>query len=157
MEIRKAVMSDTENIYNLIMKYAVEGKLLARNYNSIYENLQSFYVAVQDNEVIGISCLHILDRDLAEVRSLAVDPGYTGKGIGQELVKQIMKETEDLGIKQLIALTYQINFFTKLGFMIVDKNDLPQKMWKDCLNCPKLHSCDETAMLVNLLPEYLPN
>jgi amino-acid N-acetyltransferase len=150
MLIRKAVMSDAESIYNLIAHYAEEGKLLARTYTSIYENLQSFYVAVIDGEVVGISCLHILDRDLAEVRSLAVSPNHVGKRIGYELVKQIMVETGGLGITKLIALTYQIKFFTKLGFIIVDKNDLPQKMWKDCINCPKLHSCDETAMLVNV-------
>lgn len=151
MQIRKANMGDTEPIFQLILHYAKEGKLLARSYNSIYENLQSFYVAVENNEVIGISSLHILDRDLAEVRSLAVDPNHSRKGIGKALVTEIMKDTKVLDIAKLIALTYQIDFFTKLGFMQVNKNDLPQKMWKDCLNCSKLHSCDETAMLINIL------
>lgn len=152
MQVRKAKVSDTENIFQLILHYAKEGKLLARSYNSIYENLQSFYVAVENNEVIGISSLHILDRDLAEVRSLAVDPNHSRKGAGKALVTEIMKDTKVLEIAKLIALTYQIDFFTKLGFMQVNKNDLPQKMWKDCLNCSKLHSCDETAMLINILP-----
>lgn len=152
MLIRKAVMSDTESIYNLILEYAKEGKLLARTYPSIYENLQSFIVAELDNKVVGISSLTILDRNLAEVRSLAVSPAYVGKGIGKALVKEIIKETRDLEITKLISLTYQIEFFSKLGFIRVDKNELPQKMWKDCINCPKLHSCDETAMLMNVLP-----
>lgn len=150
MIIRKAVMSDAESIFNLISEYAKEGKLLARAYSSIYENLQSFVVAVLDNEVVGICSLTILDRDLAEVRSLAVSPAYVGKGIGKALVRQIIKETENLEINRLISLTYQIEFFEKLGFFQVDKNELPQKMWKDCINCPKLHSCDETAMLINV-------
>lgn len=150
MLIRKAIMSDAEGIYNLIAHYAKEGKLLPRTYTSIYQNLQCFFVAVIDNKVVGISCLHILDRDLAEVRSLAVCNDYLGQGIGKSLVTMVMQETEKLGITKLISLTYQVNFFSKLGFMIVDKNDLPQKMWKDCLNCSKLHSCDETAMLINL-------
>lgn len=152
MLIRKAVMSDTESIYNLISEYAKEGKLLARTYPSIYENLQSFIVAELDNKVVGISSLTILDRNLAEVRSLAVSPAYVGKGIGKALVKEIIRETGDLKITKLISLTYQIEFFSKLGFNRVDKNELPQKMWKDCINCPKLHSCDETAMLMNVLP-----
>jgi amino-acid N-acetyltransferase len=152
MQVRKANMSDTENIFQLILHYAKEGKLLARSYNSIYENLQSFYVAVEDNEVIGISSLHILDRDLAEVRSLAVDPKHSRKGVGKALVTEIMNDTKVLEIAKLIALTYQIEFFSKMGFQLVNKNDLPQKMWKDCLNCSKLHSCDETAMLINILP-----
>jgi amino-acid N-acetyltransferase len=150
MLIRKAVMRDTEGIFQLISQYAKEGKLLARTYSSIYENLQSFVVAVINNEVVGICGLTILDRNLAEVRSLAVSPGYVGKGIGKALVQQIIKETEDLEITRLISLTYQITFFSKLGFNLVDKNELPQKMWKDCINCPKLHSCDETAMLMNV-------
>ncbi|MCM2534707.1 N-acetyltransferase [Neobacillus pocheonensis] len=152
MLIRKAVMSDTESIYKLISEYAKEGKLLARTYSSIYENLQSFLVAVLNNEVVGITSLTILDRNLAEVRSLAVSPAYVGKGIGKALVLQIIKETENLEITKLISLTYQIEFFSKIGFNRVDKNELPQKMWKDCINCPKLHSCDETAMLMNVLP-----
>ncbi|MFP3126672.1 MULTISPECIES: N-acetyltransferase [Bacillaceae] len=152
MLIRKAVMSDTESIYKLISEYAKEGKLLARTYASIYEDLQSFVVAVLNNEVVGISSLTILDRNLAEVRSLAVNPAYVGKGIGKALVKQIIKETGNLEITKLISLTYQIEFFSKLGFNQVDKNELPQKMWKDCITCPKLHSCDETAMLMNVLP-----
>jgi amino-acid N-acetyltransferase len=150
MQVRKANMNDTETIFQLILHYAKEGKLLARSYNSIYENLQSFYVAVEDNDVIGISSLHILDRDLAEVRSLAVDPNHSRKGVGKVLVTEIIKDTKVLEIAKLIALTYQIEFFSKLGFIQVNKNDLPQKMWKDCLNCSKLHSCDETAMLINL-------
>ncbi|WP_423799954.1 N-acetyltransferase [Neobacillus sp. SAB-20_R2A] len=150
MIIRKAIMSDTESIYKLLSKYAKEGKLLARTYPSIYENLQSFVVAVLNDEVVGICSLAILDRNLAEVRSLAVSPDYVGKGIGKALVKQIMKETANLEITKLISLTYQIEFFSKLGFNVVDKNELPQKMWKDCINCPKLHSCDETAMLLNV-------
>lgn len=151
MQIRKAVMSDTKGIHKLISDYAKEGKLLERTYASIYENLQSFVVAVIDNEVVGISGLTILDKDLAEVRSLAVNRAYVGRGIGRALVKEIIKETEKMGIARLISLTYQIEFFTKMGFNRVDKSDLPQKMWKDCINCPKLHSCDETAMLMNII------
>src|SRR4051812_25197760 len=105
MQVRKANMSDTETIFQLIIHYAKEGKLLPRSYNSIYENLQSFYVAVENNEVIGISSLHILDRDLAEVRSLAVDPNHSRKGIGKALVKEIMNDTRVLEIEKLIALT----------------------------------------------------
>jgi len=148
MLIRKAVMTDSEGIYQLIALYAQEGKLLARTYASIYKNLQSFYVAVIDNQVVGISSLCILDRDLAEIRSLAVSPDHCRKGIGRALVKQIILETRELKIAKLIALTYQINFFSALGFRIVNKTELPQKMWKDCINCAKLHSCDETAMLI---------
>ncbi|KZM54514.1 MAG: N-acetyltransferase [Bacillaceae bacterium] len=147
MHIRRATMSDTDAIYQLIKHYALEGKLLSRTYASIYENLQNFYVADEGGAVAGVASLHILDKDLAEIRSLAVDPDHTGKGIGKELVKQIIYETNRLEIENLIALTYQIEFFTKLGFDIVDKQSLPQKMWKDCINCPKLPSCDETAML----------
>lgn len=147
MFIRKAVMSDTEAIYQLIKHYALEGILLSRTYSSIYENLQNFFVAEDSGKVAGVASLHILDKDLAEIRSLAVHPEHIGKGIGKQLVKQVMAEANRLEIENLIALTYQIEFFSKLGFEIVDKQSLPQKMWKDCINCPKLPSCDEIAML----------
>jgi amino-acid N-acetyltransferase len=150
MYIRKAVMGDTESIYNLIQMYAVQGQLLHRTRQSIYEHLQCFHVAIQDHEVIGVASLHILDRDLAEIRSLVVSPNSVSKGVGRLLVNTIIEETRKLGIDRLIALTYQDKFFNKCGFVRVEKETLSQKIWKDCMNCSKFNSCDEIAMQINV-------
>ncbi|WNF38545.1 N-acetyltransferase [Bacillaceae bacterium IKA-2] len=147
MYIRNAVMSDVMTIYNLIDLYAKDGIVLARTRASIYENLQSMYVATENNEILGIAGLHILGEDLAEIRSLIVSPSHSGKGIGKALVNQIVIETAKLEIEKLLTLTYQVEFFKKCGFEIVEKETMPQKVWKDCINCAKFPVCDETAMV----------
>lgn len=146
MKIRKATMGDTEAMFELIELYAVQGQLLHRTRTSIYEHLQCFYVAVDHNEIVGVASLHILDFDLAEIRSLVVSPNLKGKGIGRELVNTIIEETRKLEIKRLISLTYQDSFFEKCGFVKVNKETMPQKIWKDCINCAKFKACDEIAM-----------
>lgn len=148
MHIRKAVMSDSESMFKLIEMYAIQGQLLHRTRQSIYEHLQCFYVAIENNEVIGVASLHILDFDLAEIRSLVVSPQLALKGTGRLLVNTIVMETKKLGIDRLIALTYQDAFFQKCGFIKVDKETLSQKIWKDCINCSKFNICDEIAMQI---------
>ncbi len=144
-------MSDTNLMYNLINKYADEGKLLHRTLNSIYENLQCFYIAESNGEVIGTVSLHILDKELAEVRSLTVSSNHFGMGIGSELVKVVVDETKKLGVKTLLSLTYQVEFFNKCGFKSIEKSSLPMpKIWRDCLHCSKYSNCDEIAMVIDV-------
>lgn len=146
--IRKPTITDTHAMYNLINAYADEGKFLHRTINSIYEYLQCFYVAESNGEIIGTVSLHILDEDLAEVRSLTVSTTHFGKGIGRSLVNAVLDETNKIGVKTLLSLTYQVDFFKKCGFTLVDKSKLPMaKIWKDCMNCSKFSNCDENAMV----------
>lgn len=150
-EIRKAQMKDTEEICALIHQYADEGRLLPRTVESIYEHIQSFIVATDKKRIIGTASLHILERNLAEIRSLAVDKQYSGKGIGRRLVERIVAETEALGIETLLTLTYEVQFFEKCHFQVIDKINLPMsKVWKDCITCPKLNQCDEIAMTIRV-------
>ncbi|MBO7749044.1 N-acetyltransferase [Paenibacillus sp. MWE-103] len=149
MHIRRALIVDTESVYELIDMYAVQGQLLHRTRQSIYEHLQCFYVAVDDvKRIMGVASLHILDRDLAEIRSLVVLPGMALKGIGRALVDALVKEATILGIPRVIALTYQDGFFEKCGFVKINKETLSQKIWKDCLHCSKYNNCDEIAMQI---------
>jgi amino-acid N-acetyltransferase len=147
VEIRRATISDVELLYNLIDIHAKQGVLLPRTKESLYQNILSIFVAVIDDEVVGSASLHILDKDLAEIRSLVVDSSMTKKGIGKLLVDKIIEETRLLKIEKLISLTYQVDFFKKCGFEITVKDNMPQKVWIDCINCPKLHNCDEIAMI----------
>ncbi|WP_018132048.1 N-acetyltransferase [Effusibacillus pohliae] len=147
MQFRKAVMGDTEAIYELIQMNADLGLLLPRPRISIYENLQSLTVIEEDGRIIGVGGLHILWKDLSEIRSLAIAPDKKGRGLGRELVSRLVKESFQLGIPRVLSLTYQVDFFLKCGFQIVPKDTLPHKVWKDCINCSKFPTCDETAML----------
>ncbi|CAG7619792.1 N-acetyltransferase [Paenibacillus allorhizosphaerae] len=151
-QIRKATMQDTEKMYQLIRTYADEGKLLHRTLSSLYEHLQCFFVAEQEGEVVGTVSLHILDKDLAEVRSLTVSSTLFGMGIGKNLVTAVINESKSLGVQTILSLTYQVDFFQKCGFQLVDKKQLPMpKVWKDCVHCSKFSNCDENAMIIHIL------
>lgn len=147
MEIYNAVTTDVKAIYNLIQLYAKQGIVLPRSYLSLYQHLQCLFVAKENNEVIGVAGLHILGEDLGEVRSLVVSPQHSGKGIGSMLVNTIVNEASRLEVRRLMSFTYETTFFQKCGFEIVSKDILPEKVWIDCVNCPKVDSCDEIAMI----------
>ncbi len=151
MDVRKAKIKDVDDIFELVDLYAKQGLLLSRERKSLIENLQNIFVVEENGKVIGSAGLHILGDQIAEIRSLVVAPEMKGRGIGKILVKRIIEETRYLEIEKLISLTYQVSFFHKCGFTIVDKETLPQKVWKDCIHCPKLHSCDEIAMVISVM------
>ena len=149
--IRKARMKDVKSIQKLIGEYARKGDMLPRSLSEIYENLRDYFVYVQDGgEVIGAAAIHIMWEDLAEVRSLAVRDGNMGRGVGTQLVETCISEAIVLGISRVFALTYKPDFFEKLGFVRVDKSQLPQKIWTDCLKCSKFPDCDEVALVSDL-------
>ena len=148
--IRRATIPDVKAIHKLLMTYARDGLMLSRSLADIYEALRDFYVFEQDGVVAGTVCLHICWEDLAEVRSLAVDQGWEGQGIGRQLVETCLEEARQLGLKRVFALTYKQVFFEKLGFRVIEKSQLPHKVWGDCLKCAKFPECDEIAMSLEL-------
>jgi amino-acid N-acetyltransferase len=147
MIYRKAKMADVESIHALINNYANDGLMLARSRICLYEGLREYTVAEDENTIIGVGGLHILWHDLAEIRALAVAPEYTKMGIGRQIVSLLEQEAKELGLSRLLALTYQPGFFIKCGFHEVEHKDLPQKVWKECINCPKFPNCDEHAVM----------
>jgi amino-acid N-acetyltransferase len=148
--IRKARMSDVKGIQQLIADYAKKGDMLPRSLADIYENLRDYFVFLEDGgELVGSAAIHIMWEDLAEVRSLAVREGKMRRGIGTQLVESCISEAIVLGIDRVFALTYKPGFFEKLGFHIVDKAELPQKIWTDCLKCSKFPDCDEVALVAD--------
>jgi amino-acid N-acetyltransferase len=124
--------------------------MIPRSINELYENIRDISVCEDKEAICGTSALHILWEDLAEVRSLAVKKEYQRKGIGRKLVKKSLAEAKALGIRRVFVLTYQSDFFRNLGFVDIDKADLPQKIWGDCIRCPKFPECDEHALIFDL-------
>jgi amino-acid N-acetyltransferase len=151
--IRPATIHDVPRMQAIINSHAEFGRMLFKSYAQLYEDLRDFAVYENEqNEVLGVVALAIVWSDLAEVRSLAVAEGHQGKGIGKQLVLWCIEEARRLGIRQIMSLTYEQPFFEKLGFVVVDKDTLPLKVWSDCVRCPKREGCDEIAM-VRDLPE----
>ncbi len=148
--LRKATVKDAPQIFQLLQMFAIEGLLLPRSMNSIYENIRDFFVYETDGKIVGVGSLHIFWEDLAEIKSLAVLPEYQHMGIGKKIVKACIEEAKQLGIKKVFALTYVPEFFKKLGFKETDKSQLPQKVWTECIHCIKFNDCKEIPVLIEL-------
>lgn len=144
--VRKARLSDSRAIHEFIDHYAKKNIMLPRALNDICKSIGDFWV-YDDGKVLGCAALHIYSDELAEIRSLAVDKSSSKRGIGSGLLKACVKEAARLGIKRVFALTVVPGFFEKSGFRAVDKLELPQKIWTDCVACPKLAKCDELAYI----------
>jgi len=148
--LRKATVKDAQEIFKILQKYAIEGILLPRSLNSIYENIRDFYVYEENGKIIGTGSLHIFWEDLAEIKSLAILPEYQNRGIGRQIVQACIQEAKQLGIKKVFALTYVPSFFEKLGFKVVDKSEFPQKVWTECIHCVKFNECKEVPVLLEI-------
>jgi amino-acid N-acetyltransferase len=150
MDIRQAKTSDAEAIHGLISYYAERDKMLFLSMADIYENLQRFIVAEVNGAVVGCCSLWVFWSDLGEVKSLAVDKGSAGKGIGSALVKAIIDVAAGLGLSRVFTLTLEAGFFEKLGFEHIDKDLLPMKVWSECAKCSKQAECDEIPMTYDI-------
>ena len=148
--IRVATVYDVPRIQAIINSHAEFGKMLFKSLAQIYENLRDFAVVEEDGQIVGCVALTIIWADLAELRSLAVDGGHHGKGVGRQLVEWAIGEARRLHIRKVMALTYEQRFFERLGFEVVAKDALPLKVWSDCVRCPKREGCDEIAMVLTL-------
>ena len=149
--IRPARLEDVNGIFQLLQFYSNRGILLPRPESDIYHSLRDFYVVKAHGQVIACAALLIYTKELGEVRSLAVDPQYQNRGLGYKLVNQLEEDARGIGLTKLMALTYEVDFFEKLGFMVVEMNQLPEKVWGACINCPKFQRCDEIAVLKYLI------
>jgi amino-acid N-acetyltransferase len=153
MNVRSAKISDVKAINALINSYAERDRMLFRSLADIYENLQTFIVAELDNKIVGCCALEVIWADLAEIKSLAIDEAYKGKGIGRGMVDAAVEQAVKLGVPRVFALTLEPAFFERSGFEIVEKEALPMKVWSDCARCSKQQNCDEIAVLKSVSSE----
>jgi amino-acid N-acetyltransferase len=151
LTVRKASMHDIHPLLDLINGYAQEGVMLPRTEFEISENIREFVVAFSGDRLVGCGALHFYSPTTGEVRSLAVKPDTKSRGIGRALVQVLEAEAREFGLHSIFAFTYVDRFFRKLGFVEVERGELPLKAWKDCLRCPKFHCCDEIAMVKYLV------
>ncbi len=148
--IRPARVGDVPQMGALINYYAARGQMLPKTEAQLYNNVRDFVVADAAGTVVGCAGLKVTWHDLAEIIALAVAPEYQGRGLGRRLCLPLIEEARELGIPTVFALTYQVEFFRKLGFQVVPKHTLSQKVWQDCVFCPKQDCCDETAMILDI-------
>jgi amino-acid N-acetyltransferase len=148
--VRKAHVKDVPQLHRLIGYWADNGSVLRRTLGQIYESMQEFTVVEANGRVLGGAALHIDCGDLAELRSVVVDPESHRQGVGKVLVTAVIEEARQLGVRNLFCLTDKPDYFGRFGFKEIDKADLPHKIWRDCVNCPAFPDCHETAMIISL-------
>ena len=153
-EFRQARMDDLDAIVRLVDYWALHGENLPRSREDIMKAILDFGVAVVDGRVVGCAALWIYTPDLAEIRSLGIDTEFQARGIGHGMVRHFQQLAGQLHIDKVFVLTRAPDFFEKCGFRRVSINSLPEKVLKDCANCPKNTACDEIALVHDtLLPE----
>jgi amino-acid N-acetyltransferase len=150
MIIRKAKIQDVPGMVHLINFYAHKGDMLSRSQMQVYNGLRDYLVLESEGNILGCGALTIIWEDLAEIRSLAIAPECTGQGWGRKIVQDLLADAKELKVPTVFTLTYKPGFFEKLGFARIDKKELPHKVWKDCLQCPKFPDCDEVALQVKI-------
>lgn len=114
--IRQARTSDVPDIHDLVQLYTADRVLLAKALVTLYEDVQEFIVVEEDGVIVGCGALHVLWEDLAEVRTLAVQPERKGRGIGARLLDELIQRARELGVRKVFCLTFERNFFTNFGF-----------------------------------------
>ncbi len=147
--IREAQVNDLDAICAIVEHWARQGEHLPRSRDEILESLSEFAVAVRGDRVVGCGSLWIYTPQIAEIRSLGVAQGQKGGGLGTSLTKYFVDWAGDLGIPKVFVLTRVPEFFGRCGFKTVSVSTLPEKVLKDCANCPRNNACDEVAMTLD--------
>jgi len=147
--IRDAKRGDVRQIRRLVHYYAERDIILDRDEQDILASINTFLVAEYDTEIRGIISFYDYGEKLKEIRSLAVDNNWKKSGIGSALLKNlIVMLRREFPESKIFTLTFSPLFFQKYGFVIIDKDTLPEKIWKDCKNCKHRDNCSETALIL---------
>jgi amino-acid N-acetyltransferase len=145
--IRRAILAHAEQISALVDLGVSEGQLLPRSPEMIAASIDDWVVAEDSERVIGIGSLLEMSSVLLEVRSLVVAPEYRKFGIGTKIVDGLVEEARARGVPTVFALTRAVAFFERRGFIVTDKENFPEKVWRDCIVCPVRFNCDEIAVV----------
>jgi amino-acid N-acetyltransferase len=150
VKVARAKVSDATTMHQMISHFADKGEMLPRALSEIYDGIRDYFVVRKGSQVIGCVALHVTWVDLAEIRSLAVDEQEQNQSIGSLLVQACLEEAKELGIPRVFCLVRKPAFFERHGFQLIDKTELPQKVWAECYRCPKFPNCDEVALIRHL-------
>jgi len=153
MTFRKALISDIQQMQELAKSYVDEGIILPRSDDEIATNIRSYLLAVIDDKIIGFGSLYIYSKELSEIRSMIISQKFQKQGIGKKIINALINEAKELGLKEVLAFTYQKDFFVKCGFKEISKEKIPNhKVWEDCIKCKLFPTCNEIALILKLPP-----
>jgi len=150
IEVARARVGDASSVHRLISRFADKGEVLPRALSEIYDGIRDYFVVKKEGRVVACAALHVTWVDLAEIRSLAVAEQEQKQRIGSLLVQACIDEAKELGIPKVFCLVRKPAFFERHGFELIEKTELPQKVWAECYRCPKFPNCDEVALIRHL-------
>jgi len=151
MKVSPALAKDVVNISSIIKIFSGKNSLLPKKEDELYLRLNDIFVLrSDDDEVIGCASIYIYSQVYSEICSLAILPQYQNNGGGILLLNAIREKARFLGIEKLFTLTYVAEFFKKNGFVEIDKDLLPHKIWKDCIKCKYFPKCNEIALICDV-------
>lgn len=144
--IRPATARDVRAIYEIVSPYARRRILVAKDLIDYFEHLQEFVVAEVDGEVVGCGALHVFWEDIAEIRTLAVREEFRGRGVGKAIVNELEGRARTLRISRLFCLTFEVDFFARLGYCGIDEAPVSPDALRELL----LSHDDGTAEFLDL-------
>lgn len=151
IEFFKPTLKDIPEMLALVEEEVEKGLILFRSGAEIATTIRSYTIVRKDGVLIGFVALHIHSEKLAEIRSLVITQSERFKGIGSQLVEKVIIEAREIGVKELIVLTYNPAMYNKFEFIEIDKESLPeQKIWTDCIKCKHFPVCNEILLIKSL-------
>jgi amino-acid N-acetyltransferase len=146
LRVTRALVRDLAALEAFIAAYTGDGTLLPRTLANLRAHRGDFRLVWDSDRLVGCGALQRVDATLAEVRSLAVHPEWQGAGLGSMLVRALLRDAARARIQRVFCLTRRVEFFARLGFVVVPTATFPHKIWNDCRLCPRFDHCDEVAM-----------
>ena len=131
--IRRARTSDVRDIRRLVDTYTADRRLLSKATVALYEDVQEFWVAEREGTVVGCGAVHVMWEDLAEIRTVAVDPGHRGQKIGHRVVAALLDTARELGVRRVFVLTFETAFFGSFGFVPINGTPVPHDVYEQLL------------------------
>jgi N-acetylglutamate synthase-like GNAT family acetyltransferase len=150
INLRQAIPSDVSGISRLVEIHARDGEILPRSEDAIRESISNWVVVTHGTKILACGSLLPYTSTLVEIRSLVVDDSYKRNGLGTMAVNALITKARQNGFETLFALTRTVPFFEHLGFAQIDKATFPEKIWRDCQQCPIRENCDEQAVALQL-------
>lgn len=165
-DVRRARTGDVPAIRRLVDTYARRRILLDKATVTLYEDVQEFWVADAGGAIAGCGALHVMWEDLAEVRTLAVDEAWRGKGVGHAVLDRLVQVARDVGVRRVFCLTFEVDFFTRHGFVPIDGTPVAAEVYAELLRSydegvaefldldqVKPNTLGNTRMLLHLAPD----
>ena len=83
--------------------------------------------------IVGCGALHVMWDDIAEVRTLAVHPEALGTGLGSAILRELITQAREIGLKRVFCLTFEEPFFGAHGFEPIEGTPVGADVFSEML------------------------